>query len=81
VSETWRVAFSQAGSVSSTSQIRLGALSRLSFPPLFSLGNRFSKSLVSERMDQVASTANRGVEKGDIMGQIAFIASLFGVAV
>src|SRR5207244_3626590 len=31
-------------------------LSRLSFPPLFSLDDRFSKSLVSERMDHVAST-------------------------
>ena len=33
-----------------------------------------------EVMNMVRKRQMRGVEKGDIMGQIAFIASLFGVA-
>jgi transposase, IS6 family len=35
----------------------------------------------SEVMNLVRKGQKRGVEKGDILGQVAFIASLFGVAV
>ena len=33
-----------------------------------------------ESMNMIRKGQVRGVEKGDIMGQVAFIASLFGVA-